>query len=241
MKVAVKAIQGGAKLRQTAALYSIPVMTLSDYVTETGTSRIVNFKKMGKKPVFTSQQENEIKEHILLFCRKFYGLTPDSLKSSVFEYAERNKIKNPFNKASKQAGKDWMYHTSRKAEKEKEFQTTKKFINIDKYITTKNQDLNVASTSGIQMNASVVEPLSDKTDQIAAEDIAVEVSRSEETSYATITNAAQDDSIGDVQKQILDEISTVVPNISDPATWPLNRNNKIIDKIIDQWPSANSH
>lgn len=44
-------------------------------------------------------------------------------------------------------------------------------MNIDKYITTKNQDLNVASTSGIQTNASVVEPLSDKSDQIVAEEI----------------------------------------------------------------------
>lgn len=109
MKIAVKAVQGGAKLRQTAALYNIPVMTLSDYVKQTGTSRTVTFKKMGRKPVFTAQQENEMKEHILLLCRKFYGMTPDSLKHSVFEYAERNKIKNPFNKALKQAGKDWMY------------------------------------------------------------------------------------------------------------------------------------
>lgn len=103
MKIAVKAVQGGAKLRQTAALYNIPVMTLSDYVKQTGTARTVTFKKMGRRPVFTAQQETEIKEHILLLCRKFYGLTPDSLKTAVFEYAEQNKIKNPFNKASKQA------------------------------------------------------------------------------------------------------------------------------------------
>lgn len=49
-------------------------------------------------------------------------------------------------------------------------------MNIDKYITTKNQDLNVASTSGIQTNASVVEPLSDKSDQIVAEEIVHKVS-----------------------------------------------------------------
>ena len=31
MKSAIRAIRGGAKLRPTAALYGIPVMTLSDY------------------------------------------------------------------------------------------------------------------------------------------------------------------------------------------------------------------
>ena len=44
-------------------------------------------------------------------------------------------------------------------------------MNIDKYITTKNQDLNVAFTSGIQTNAPV--------DQIAVEDIEDKVYRSE--------------------------------------------------------------
>ena len=77
----------------------------------------------------------------------------------------------------------------------------------------------MASTSEIQTNASAVEPLSDKSDQIAVEDTVAEVSRSEETSCATITDATQDDSIGDLQQiQILDNVSSVVPNIWDPAT-----------------------
>lgn len=128
-------------------------------------------------------------------------------------------------------------YRKRKAEKEKEFEKTKKFMNIGKYITTKNQDLNVASTSEIQANASVVESLSDKSDQLAVEEIVDEVSRSEETSCVTITDAAQDDTIGDVQQiQILDDISSLAPNISDPATWPLTRNSKVIDHIITNGP-----
>ena len=109
MKAAVKAVQGGAKLRNTAVSYNIPVMTLSDYVKKTDKSRSVICNKMGRKPVFTAQQENEIKDHILLLSRLFYGLTPYSLKRSVFEYAEINKIRNPFNKDSREAGKDWLY------------------------------------------------------------------------------------------------------------------------------------
>lgn len=109
-----------------------------------------------------------------------------------------------------------------KAEKEKEFQRTKKFMNIDKYITTKNEDLYMPSTSGIQMNLSVAEPLSDKSSQIiedCVEEIVDKVSQSDMTSCGTITNAAVDDFIGEVQQtQIPDDVSTVVPNISDPVT-----------------------
>ena len=69
-------------------------------------------------------------------------------------------------------------------------------MNIAKYSTTKNQDLNVASTSGIQAKASL--------DQIAVEDIVDKVYQSEETSCATIAISTHDDSIGDVQQiQIL--------------------------------------
>ena len=52
-------------------------------------------------------------------------------------------------------------------------------MNINKNIITKNQGLNVTSTSGIQTNASV--------GQTAVEDILDEIYRSEKTSYATIT------------------------------------------------------
>ena len=34
------------------------------------------------------------------------------------------------------------------------------------------------------------------------------------------------------QIKILDDVSTVAPNISDPVDWPLTRNSKIIDHII---------
>ncbi|KAL4710182.1 hypothetical protein ACJJTC_006479 [Scirpophaga incertulas] len=113
-------------------------------------------------------------------------------------------------------------------------------MNLNKYITTKNEDLNMPSTSGVQINVSVAEPLSDKSNQITEDcvaEIVDNVSQSEIRSCGTITNAAQDDFIGDVQQiQILEDVSTVVPNISDPATWPATRNSKIIDHIITSGP-----
>ncbi|CAD0206693.1 unnamed protein product [Chrysodeixis includens] len=127
-------------------------------------------------------------------------------------------------------------YRKRKAEKEKEFQKTKKFMNIDKYIRTKNQELNVASTSAIQTNASAVEPLSGKSDGIATQEIVDEKSRSEGASCATITDAAQESVIDVQQIHVLDDVDTVVPNIADPATWPPIRNSKIIDYIINTGP-----
>ncbi|CAH2004966.1 unnamed protein product [Acanthoscelides obtectus] len=106
MKSAIRDIRGGAKLRPTAALYGIPVMTLSDYSKRD--SYDLSFR-MGRKPVFSREQETEIRDQILLLASMFYGLTPQSLKAAVFTYAESNKIKNPFNKDKKEAGKDWMY------------------------------------------------------------------------------------------------------------------------------------
>ncbi|XP_065675802.1 zinc finger MYM-type protein 5-like [Hydra vulgaris] len=119
-------------------------------------------------------------------------------------------------------------YRKRKAEKKKEFQKTKKFMNIEKYITTKNQDLNVTSTSEIATNASV--------DQIVIEDIVDKVSTCD--GNVQLTPLA-------MCIQIPDDLSTVFMNISDP----LIRNSKVIDHIIsncqvqthiDNYPKSDS-
>ncbi|CAB3229942.1 unnamed protein product [Arctia plantaginis] len=70
-------------------------------------------------------------------------------------------------------------------------------------------------------------------DQVAVEEIVTEVSRSDETNCATIANIAQDDVIGSIQQvQVLDDVNTVVTNLSDPVNWPVTRNSKTIDHII---------
>lgn len=82
MKIAAKAVKEEALLRKTAGLYNIHVMTLSDYVKKSIDSRTVIFDKMGRNPVFTEEQENEIKDHIPYLSRKFYGVTPLFYKTS---------------------------------------------------------------------------------------------------------------------------------------------------------------
>lgn len=60
------------------------------------------------KPTFTSVQENEIVEYCLNMDNLFYGITIQSLRRLVFQYAELNKIPNRFDKATKMAGRDWV-------------------------------------------------------------------------------------------------------------------------------------
>lgn len=105
MKMAIIEVQEGAKLRPTAAKYGIPVMSLHDYL-----KRGPDFTtRLGRMPVFTPEQETDIRDQLLKLAKLFYGLTPGALRKVVYDYAEINKIKHPFNKEKKEAGKDWLY------------------------------------------------------------------------------------------------------------------------------------
>lgn len=102
MKAAVERVLAGDKLRPTALAFEVPVMSLHDHVRRHGT----NYRpRLGKKPVFTQEQEDDIRDHILKLSNSFYGLTPMELKRLVFEYAEINNIKTPFNKEKKLPGR----------------------------------------------------------------------------------------------------------------------------------------
>lgn len=65
-----------------------------------------------------------------------------------------------------------------------------------------------------------------------------EVSQTVKTSCVTISNAIQDDSVGDVKQTHIpnDTVNTAVPNISDPANLPHTGNIKIINHKITTDP-----
>jgi hypothetical protein len=65
--------------------------------------------RMGRRSIFSPEQESSIAEHLKLLSKMFYGLTAKELRRVVFEYAEKNNIKNGFNKNTRLAGKDWYY------------------------------------------------------------------------------------------------------------------------------------
>ena len=104
MEAALKAVNDGRKQREVARTFEIPLSTLRDRL-KSGKSDI---PQLGRKPTFTKEQEDEIKNHILLMAKMFYGVSRLELRKVVFEYAEVNEIKNDFDKSSKMAGVDWL-------------------------------------------------------------------------------------------------------------------------------------
>lgn len=105
MRLAVEEVKSGAKLRKTAFKFGIPVMSLHDHVKKGS-----EFKaRLGGKPVFNMEQEAEIRDQLIKLSNTFYGLTPIALRRAVYRYAEKNKIKHPFNTQKEEAGKDWFY------------------------------------------------------------------------------------------------------------------------------------
>lgn len=61
MRLAVEEVKAGSKLRKTAFQFGIPVMSLYDHV-----KKGPEFKpRLGGKPVFTTKQEAEIRDHLI--------------------------------------------------------------------------------------------------------------------------------------------------------------------------------
>ncbi|XP_031350642.1 uncharacterized protein LOC116176287 [Photinus pyralis] len=64
---------------------------------------------LGRKGIFTPQQEQEIVNHVIKLANLFYGVTPMSLRKIAFDFAVKNNIKHNFNNQKQLAGKDWLY------------------------------------------------------------------------------------------------------------------------------------
>ncbi|XP_043228646.1 uncharacterized protein LOC122384902 [Amphibalanus amphitrite] len=59
-----------------------------------------------RKPVFTPQQERQLKNHIIEMERMFFGLTQTDARRLAFQYAEKNRLNHRFKNGI--AGKDWL-------------------------------------------------------------------------------------------------------------------------------------
>jgi hypothetical protein len=68
-------------------------------------------KHLGPKDkVFSDEEEQELCIYILDMESRLYGLTLKDLKGLAYRLAaEKNNIKNSFNKNTRLAGKDWYY------------------------------------------------------------------------------------------------------------------------------------
>ncbi|XP_047002592.1 MFS-type transporter clz9-like [Schistocerca americana] len=97
-------IENAKPQRVAARMYGIPLSTLRDRL-KTGDCSKVN---LGRKPIFSKEQEDNTAEHVLLLAKTFYEISSVELRRLVYEYAEANNIQHNFNKISKRAGQDWL-------------------------------------------------------------------------------------------------------------------------------------
>lgn len=109
---ALKAIRVGSKIRAAARNFDIPESTLRDHLKgnneEVLAERAPKKDNLGRNPVFTREQEQEIVDHVVTLGNLFYGVTPRELRRMAFDFAEANRLPHKFNAELKLAGKDWL-------------------------------------------------------------------------------------------------------------------------------------
>lgn len=112
MQRALKAVKDKViSIRKAAKTFEVPYGTLQDRIRGKFDPKKY---KLGRKPVFTIEQESELASHIVNMSKIFYGLTAKSIQHLAYQYAEENKITHNFNKEKKMCGKDWLYSFMRR-------------------------------------------------------------------------------------------------------------------------------
>lgn len=101
---ALENVKNGQSIRSASIQFGIPFASLHDRVKKGH----IKGPKIGRRAVFTPQQESKIADHLKMLANMFYGLSPIDFRRAAFEYAERNNLKHNFNKSSRMAGRDWL-------------------------------------------------------------------------------------------------------------------------------------
>ena len=105
MHAAVAAVNSGLSIRKAAEKYNISFSTIRDRVKAGKCYEL----SLGRKCVFSIDQEREIEQHVLLLAKMYFGVTPIELRRIAFEFATKNGIKQTFSAEKGIAGKDWFY------------------------------------------------------------------------------------------------------------------------------------
>lgn len=101
---AISDVKKGKSQRQAAKDHKIPFSTFQQRMK----ANDISDPRLGRKSVFTAEQEAEIANHLKTLASMYYGLSPVQLRKIVFEYAQHLGLDNIFNKSSRMAGKDWL-------------------------------------------------------------------------------------------------------------------------------------
>jgi len=87
-------------VREAAQRFGIPRRTLRNHL-ETGSVE----KRIGRKPLLATKEEEELVKRILRFCDLGLPLTAKMIRSYVFDYMDKNNMAHPF--TNNMAGEKW--------------------------------------------------------------------------------------------------------------------------------------
>ncbi|XP_076824884.1 uncharacterized protein LOC143470554 [Clavelina lepadiformis] len=103
LEKALEACESGTSQRLVAEQFKIPRRTLRNHIQSKQ-----KFKKLGRHPMLTSEQEADFCSRIIRYSEVGMPLTAPTIKSYVFEYCVANNIPNLFNDAKGAAGRKWL-------------------------------------------------------------------------------------------------------------------------------------
>ena len=92
-------IRNGTKIRSAARTYHVPESNKRTRIN----NNLTNSPKLGRKPVFSKEQEKAIADRLKNAANMFCGVTPNNCRKAAFSIAKTCKIKNKFNKEQKMA------------------------------------------------------------------------------------------------------------------------------------------
>jgi len=107
MKQAVAdVINKGWSVRHAATVHCVPRLTLRRHVigSRSGTP---SAKKLGRSPVLSHSQEEELVDLIKDMVKRLFGLSQVDLQRLIYKYCKMNHIRNNFSQKHQSAGRDW--------------------------------------------------------------------------------------------------------------------------------------
>ncbi|KAJ8939882.1 hypothetical protein NQ318_023222 [Aromia moschata] len=92
LKIALNEIKKGRKIREVGRAFNIPESTLR----KQKNAEIPEATRLGRKSVFSSAIETQLKEYVLILAKLFYDLTPIQLRRLAFRYTEELQMEHTF-------------------------------------------------------------------------------------------------------------------------------------------------
>lgn len=94
---------------KASQVFNVPKSTLERYCkNQTQTVAQLNSMKMGRKPTFSPEMEQELVAYSLTMVSRFYGLRSSDIRALAFQLAIKNGLPHQFNAERKIAGRKWM-------------------------------------------------------------------------------------------------------------------------------------